>query len=98
VPSSLPSKHACVTRSFGNLLPAKHHNQIPRMLPPDAVALLLRAGSGPSARPRRGRNPHLQLNYPPTMATSPGHTSRKTGGNKINLTSPLFPSPSIPKR
>lgn len=74
--SSLPSKRACITGSFGDLPPANQHHQIPRMLPADALALLSGAGEGPSAGPRTGRNPHLQLNYPPTMAVCWGHGSR----------------------
>lgn len=90
VPLSHPSKHACIMGSFEDLPPAKHHHQIPRMLPADALALPSWAGQGPSAAPRTGRNPHLQLNYPPTTAVCQGHWSRKTGGNTINLRSPPF--------
>lgn len=96
--SSLPSKRACITGSFGDLPPANHGHRIPRMLPADALALLSGAGEGPSAGPRTGRNPHLQLNYPPTTAMCWGHGSRKTRGNRISLSSPLFPSPSLLKR
>lgn len=90
VPLSHPSKHACIMGSFEDLPPAKHHHQIPRMLPADALTLPSWAGQGPSAAPRTGRNPHLQLNYPPTTAVCQRHWSRKTGGNRINLRSPPF--------
>lgn len=46
----------------------------------------------------REENPRLQLNYPPTAATSQGHRSRKTGRNRINLSLLLSPSPFLPKR
>lgn len=40
VPSILPPKHACITGSFRDLPPAKHHHQILRMLQAEALALL----------------------------------------------------------
>lgn len=35
VASSFPSKHICITGSFGDLPPANHHHQMPKMLSAD---------------------------------------------------------------
>lgn len=95
MPSSLPSAHACITGSFGDPPPAKHH-QIPRMLPAD-TRLTLRSWLETLCRTKDREESTASAELSTHHVHVGEDRSRKTGGAE-RVSAFLFPSLPVPRR